>query len=120
MQFAALAAADLGLKRPVGMKLKAAVKVLLTKRGLRQARPHATVLERRNADPSPGHGSVPDHVRRSTRPARFVGRRAFQARSDATQRWQPTRTQPTTWEGDGALGWIPCCRSVVSLDPLPQ
>ena len=49
MQLAALAAADLGLKRPVGMKLKAAVKVLLTKRGLRRARLHPTVLERRSA-----------------------------------------------------------------------
>ena len=42
------------------------------------------------------------------------------ARHGVTQRWQPTRTHATTWEGDGALGWIPCCRSVVSLDSLPQ
>jgi hypothetical protein len=48
MQLAALAAADLGLKRPVGMKLEAAVKVLLTRRGLRRARLHPTVLERRS------------------------------------------------------------------------
>ena len=24
------------------------------------------------------------------------------------------------WGGDGVLGWVPCSRSVVSLDPLPQ
>ena len=61
MQLAALAAADLGRKRAVGMKLKAAVKVLLTKRRLERGSWLARVpgAERRYttmaADAYPGH-----------------------------------------------------------------
>ena len=99
MQLAALAAADLGLKRPIGMTLKAAVKVLLTKRGLRRARLHPTVLERRNADPLPGHGSVPDHVRRSTRPrGSWAGARS---RREATLHNDGSRRAPRPPPGRG-------------------